>query len=407
MDELTLDERFADLESITAGTFRPAPTAVVMAEAQRRRRSRRFTLAAVGALLVAAPVGGFAMAGGHPQPSPTPPDTLHVVQRVIPSPGQGLALRSVQFVQDGNHAWAWFQSSCDDDYRTCRYAIERTTDAGATWHRLTLPELAADDAPADILPLDGNTLTIEVIGKRFWLTTDGGRTFTQAPAKSPPNQAKQALAPGGLMLLCPGEIGFEDGAGGIECDRRRLVRIGSGPVQPQPTLPGQLDTVTTGGDGRIWLVSIDGNRERVAVSDDGAKTWQEFVPLPDISKLLISPDGHDVWAMSTTSNRLWKVIGSEWMLAPDLPDHTGVAAAGGGWLAVANGNAAGFVRDGIYTPVKGLVVDNDKAVAGVVDHNMRVLPDGSVVFSGSAGTFVGTGTGADRIWIHFNGYMSP
>jgi hypothetical protein len=419
MGEIGLGERFARFEAEVPATFRPAPLAEVVAAARRRRRLRRALFAGVLALLLGGPAGAVAVAGRHdgrPSPMPLPsvqtappsasvsPDPIHPVDRKVTVPGVDLPLRAVQVI-DAGHAWA-FYDSCPDggDPGGCRYALGSTSDGGVTWHRANLPDLAADgQLVVGLFPLDERSAVFYVLHKRFWLTTDGGATFTSYPASSPPPQAQRAITypPSGFRLLCPGATGFEDGASGIECDRQRMVRVGSGPVPNQPTLPGRLDAAFQAADGRIWLQSSDGDLTRVAVSTDDSRTWTDVGSVPGNATLSVSPDGAEVWLVENHSPdvpaAVWRLTGSRFMPQAGIPYDFSGGAGGGGMLAGVTGDAgkvgqAGLWYGGTFHPIPGL-----SAMA------LDVLPDGSLTSRLPDGsTLVGTGTGTDRDWYRLS-----
>jgi hypothetical protein len=409
--DLKLDERFARFEADVPGTFRPAPLDEVKAATRRRRGARRGIVACVLATLVAAPAGTYALAGGGDEaPRPSKVHVFQPEERKITVPGVDLPVRSVWFPRDAQHGWAMFEACWNDnDYRDCRYAMALTSDGGATWRGVALPDLAKENAPVNAYPVDDRTLAIHAIGKRFYLTTDGGATFKQYSNLSPPEVAQAAIADsGGYSLRCPGATGFEDGASSVECERPELVRLGSAPapLAMSYTLPGKVQQVLRGGDGRLWLVSLDGDRTRVAYStDDATATWTELEPVAgrdteiSAARLTASPDGQEIWLVSSEGKGLWRLEGTRFEPRTGLPDEFyahNVVALGGGYLAVASGHDAGpggFWHDGTFTPIGNLRTSY-----------VEVPPDGTVVFrdADDGGWLVGTGTGADRDWVRLS-----
>src|SRR5207249_3678265 len=107
------------------------------------------------------------------------------------------------------------------------------------------------------------------------------------------------IAGSAYTVQCPGATGFEDGASGIECDREELYKIGTGRVHPQPAVSGSPKMVTQGSDGRIWLLTRDGDRTRLAVSRDDGHIWRDLGSVSDNAEFLVSPDGTDVWLFDT------------------------------------------------------------------------------------------------------------
>ena len=425
MAETGLGERFARFEAEVPATFRPLPLAEVAAAARRTRRLRRALFAGMLAVLVGTPVGAVAAAGGHdgrPSPLPRPvvetvrpsvagtpsvaPGPIRPVERRVALPGVDIPVRSVQMV-DARHGWVYY-TSCpvENDPGSCRYALGSTSDGGVTWQRANLPDLAADrQTVVGLFPVDAQTASFYVLHKRFWLTTDGGRTFTSYPATAPPPQAQRAITfpPSGFRLLCPGAMGFEDGASGVECDREQVVRVGSGPIPNQPTLPGRLVEVRQAADGRIWLTSVDGDVTRVALSTDDGREWTDLGSVPGPwTSLSPSPDGADVWLIQNHLPNLpaaaWRLTGTRFVAQPGIPYDFNGGAAGGGMLAGVTGDAgkagqAGFWYSGAFHPIPGLTTAS----------YLGVLPDGSVFCGQPDGsTLVGTGTGVDRDWYRLS-----
>ncbi len=388
MAEQQWDEMFARFEADAAATFAPVPLPELARRARRRNLVHRSVLAAVLVALLAGPTGAYALATDHGpnRPPVLPNPTASVAPSVSPSvsptevrriavAGVDLPLRGVWFVQDSRHAFAMFESCSASN--PCRYALGATADGGRTWHRLGFPDLSRyPQAAVNFYPLSPQVLTVHVVGIGFWLSTDGGAHYSRYAADKPPTQALLAATariPGdAYTLLCPGAKGFEDGASGIECDREQLVRIGSGPVSPQPTLPGKLLEVTTGGDGRIWLVADDNGRYRVAYSTDHAKTWHELAtPADHGPSITVSPDGSEVWLVDDFPARLWRLTGDTFVAQSGLPADAvgfGVQALGGGVLMFgANHGSAGLWQSGTVT-----LLDKVQGVQG--------LPDGTAVF---------------------------
>jgi len=391
-----IDELFARFEAEATGTFHQPPVPDLRARA-RRRWWRRAGLAGALAVAVAVPVGALNLADREPAPVVvTDPVERRVELPGVPGPYQ------IMFVEDARHAWA-FGEECLDGTDECRRALATTTDGGVTWRPSTLPGNLRVARVLDLYPVDARTLVIGIDGVLMYLTTDTGATWTSHVADDLPPAAQRAwTTPIGSRwtVRCPGLFGFEDGVNGFECGRRQLVRIGAGPVAPQPTLAGALMRVVEGRDGRLWLISwhpVEGDlRTRVAVSTDQAATWTELPSVPALADLTVSPDGHDVWLVAGSPGRLWQVDGGRLVERTGLPgqvDSHDAVAAGGGVLAVGSENVGGgFWRDGSFTPLPGL---------GPASPD--VLPDGTVVFSyGNGARLVGTGTGTDRSWVRIS-----
>ena len=426
MADAELDERFARFEAEVPATFRPAPLAEVAARARRRRRLRRTLFAGVLAIAVGAPAGAVAVAADHdgrPSPFPPPvvqlsrpptsatpsasatPEPIRPIERTVALPGVDMTGKHVYPV-DATHAWVWYEDcAIDGDYGSCRYALGSTSDGGLTWHRINLPDLARDKVSVIPIAVDAHTFALYVLHKRFWQTTNGGASFTSYPADAPPRQALSGYARhrgDAFTLLCPGAIGFEDGASGIECDREQVVRIGSGPVPHQPNLPGRPGLVLQAGDGRIWLTTSDGPVTRVAVSTDDCRTWTEVGSVPGDASLSVSPDGADVWLVEghipNVAATVWRLTGSGLAAEAGIPyDLTGATAIGGGMLVGATGDPGrtgqvGYWLGGAFHPIPGLL-----------GAGCGLAADGTFIcYREDSSLLLGVGTGTERTWYHLS-----
>jgi hypothetical protein len=416
MPEIDLEKMFARLEIETMGTFHQPPVPALAQRGRRRRWLRRGGVAGLLAAVLAVPVTAANLSDRRDALPPTPPApvvsesapastappirattparapvTIRPARRVAALPGMDLPLRQLAVV-DARHAWGWFQRCRPQGGGPCEHALGVTSDAGATWRRVTLPDLAGDPA-LRLVALDDRTLAIEAVDLVAALTTDGGKTFTTYPRTAAPDTVERAGTE--YVVRCPGATGF----GGGECARKELVRIGSGPVPAQPTLPGDLRVAVQSANGRLWLVAweVTGgtvSRTRIAVSADAAATWTELPVVPQRAMLTVSPDGQQVWAVGDEPGGVWQVDGTTLVPRGSLPDAVGATdakAVGDGGLVVAaeTNGLAGFWAHGAFTPLSGV------RASGV-----DVARDGTVSFSTTDGAWVvGTGNGADRTWI--------
>ncbi|GAA2351758.1 hypothetical protein Cme02nite_25330 [Catellatospora methionotrophica] len=416
-----MDQTFAAFAANTVGTFRPAPVEAVAVAVRRRRRTRRGVLAALTLAALVTPLTLLQLGGRgeapppvitpstpavlSPDPSPTPGPSLtagsSLERRQVQVPGVAPGYPPRVVFTDATHGWALLQR-CDGDSAACELedctradnacagVLARTDDAGRTWRRVPGTP-ALDGKVISQYALDGQTLALHLVGEGFLLTRDGGATFTTHPLSAPPPEALLAVAReqgrDGYAVLCPGARGFEDGASGRTCAREQLVRIGSGPVRPQPGLGGsdQPSVVRRGADGRLWLLtSLDFERDRVGiqVSTDDARTWQQ-VPTPPsavLDGLLLSPDGRTVGIIGP-GGVLWRLAGDRWTPLPGLPAEAFphlVAALDGGDLIAADPRGVWRVRGDRTTLLPGL---------SPMD-SLRLLPDGTLL-----------GYGADAVWL--------
>lgn len=384
-----LAEQLVDWDEVRATPFQPDEVAVVQAKVKRRRTVRRAAVAAA-VLAMLTPLVYLVVTGGRSNPPvvgpTTPPATpTPIPTRTVVVPGVTLAdPPEIRFV-DSRHAWLWYNScTAPQPPSKCGHTLAATADAGTTWRTVELPAMPARST-AVMLPLDAKTLSFRFTEEgadtptKYWLTTDGGATFTSYPLQKPPAAALIAGA-GKFFFRCPGATGLEDGAWGVQCDQQELAQAGSGRVTPQPP-PRSFDTTAiNGADGRIWV--DDG--KRLYVSDDQAKTWHE---LPRNGSIVLSPDGRQVWAVAPDG--FFELVGSAWQrrMAKVAGDEHPILVGDGLWL-VRYRSAVAYLQDGTLTPIPGLP-DAQYAYP---------LADGSLVVATDTEIYVGVGAGRQRQW---------
>ncbi|MEV2237732.1 sialidase family protein [Micromonospora sp. NPDC049891] len=415
MREINLDQLFAEFEATAAPTFRPPGVSDVQHRV-RRRRGWRHLLAGWVALLLAGPVGAYVLTGADgeplpPNPMPSPSTALvpdgNLIDRHVGAPGATTAHVQPRFV-DARHGWSYSDTCFGQDLiEDCERSLIRTTDGGATWRGITVPPSVAEPESFDyleLLPLDAQRLVMRD-GNRYFLTTDGGATFTEHPGEGPPTAALFFVATsGGFVIHCPGLNGLEPPA----CPRQQLTRIGGGGgVNQPPVVLASNYRLAEGGDGRLWVGVKEEKKLTVAVSEDGAKTWRKLPPVTGAASLLVSPDGADVWLVDSQSEdavpnptRTWRLVGDTWREGARLPGDTYSVEAGDGgllWLTRTKGGGGYFV-DGRYTPVPELdgLWSDPKDVP-----YFRTLPDGTIELSSPPAIYLGVGSGTDRTWIRF------
>ncbi|MGN9775045.1 hypothetical protein ACTMS0_04600 [Micromonospora sp. H33] len=352
MPEQTLDEMFAEFEAQAAPTFRPRGLAAAQRRVRDRRRRRRGLLAGITALLVGGPAGALAVAGRDAAPvPPTPPAPTvtagpSLTERKVAAAGAVGGLRRLRFV-DARHGWALFDTCDRPDQVTegCRRTLARTTDGGVTWQGRELPPAKSGSQ----LYVSDERTAIVMSGDGYVTTSDGGATVTSSPMSAPSPVAQRAWATAsGYRLDCPSPNG--------SCDGFRIARIGGGKVGQPPLTVGSGDDAGSvqlleGGDGRIWVAVVEAERATAAVSADETASWQRLPAVEGADRLLISPDGTEVWLVETEAPKpVWKLVGDRWERQSGLPDDTyEVAAAGGGQLVVTGTyGGAGVWRGGRY-----------------------------------------------------------
>jgi hypothetical protein len=268
----------------------------------------------------------------------------------------------------------------------CRGALFVTFDGGQSWVERGLPVQVADRLQLDVV--DANTVVVTAEPTTWFVSRDTGRTFQRFDA-APPELNR---AGGHVQIRCPGS------------DRCpvQVVRDGAA-VAAQPVLPGVLRFATLGGDGRIWVVSVQDKEAHTAVSADGGRTWRRFgagLPLAETGavQLTAAPEGGDVWLVAGSGGGpiaiyfadadRWRPVMSSLNLGPG---RISAAAAGGGALATGSGEFGFVLADGRWWPS-----DPPRRVAFVT-----ALADGTVAAaSGPEEVWLGTGTGPERHWDH-------
>ncbi len=405
------DRLFAVFEADALPRFRPAPLADVARRAGSLRRRYRYRVLAglLAALLVPVGVVTAADRGDNrpvPRPTPTvtaspaptesalPPVVPQPRQQHVPSPDSGLRLRELRFTHDARHAWALFDSCAQDSSGRCRYALETTADAGVSWQRVSVPALPPTGQVL-FYPVSPLIAALHARGHGFWVTVDGGRSYTAFPESEPPAAAyagaEQPYPDGRYALMCPYNGDFE--ASVNACGPRATVcPTDGGNCLGAPPLTGPLQQVITGADGRVWTISTWHGWSYVSYSVDQAATWIAVPPINTEGVLTASPDGTEVYLVAADPGRVWLIYGRAFVPVPGLPPGLvapQVVALGGGLLAVREVDGRiWLVGDGRYRPLAGGAQDISR------------LPDGSLILRRADGSvLVGTGDGLTRDWV--------
>ncbi|MFC0006639.1 beta propeller repeat protein [Micromonospora siamensis] len=409
MRETTVVERvFAEFEADALTSFRPPG----VADAQRRlrqRRRRRGLLAGLTALLVGGPAGAFALAGGQTDPRPTPTPVVSVspqrkfMERQIIVNGVPSTLTDIRFV-DGRVGWALLgtcEPTADQVSGDCVRTLARTTDGGQSWRYASWSDATG---PAQLLAVDADTAAVRSERVYRW-TQDGGVTLVSLRLTDLPDVVRRSMATrSGLYIGCPGAK--EPGAVPVTCTRSQVRRVGGGALPRQPALTLQPDNggLFEGGDGRLWVVSTEGDGVAVATSDDQGESWLRLPTVAGPATLSVSPDGRGVWLLGEDRSRMvWRLVGDRWQQRGGLPDDTSQAAAlDADTLVVTSAyGGLGFWTGGRYTDVpelrEPLRRDRDDQDAGV-----DVLPDGTIAVRQSSALILGTGRGTDRTWVRIS-----
>jgi hypothetical protein len=349
MPDRIIEDEFARFAEACTGTFRPVPVEAMPRWRRARRRGALWLGGLVAALLAALSANALQPAG------PADP-----ADRVVPRPVRLAGARGemdVRFV-DASHGWVLFSDCRPDD--SCEHALGRTTDAGRTWTRVEPPRLPGRGRVA-IWGLGPDAMMIGVVtlGGAWWQTSDGGRTYTSVPV---------------------GDIRPAEGF------RPATVPLAA---QSTPTSPARMPAR----DGVLWEVTHDGLSTRASYSTDRGATWRVLrAELPANGRLLVSPDGRDVWVVTDVPTQAWRLTPDGATARPDFPAavnwQTVHAVDGGGLLTIVPGTGAGVWRDGRFTPLPAPLREAGWAI---------VLADGSIAVHGDDGHFVGREGGP---WVH-------
>lgn len=416
-----IDELFAEFHAQFAPRFRPVPIPVVEQVVRRRLVIRRAALAAVILTVFAVPavlavvLRPAALPPALPPPSTTPSGSAtpapsaNYETRAVRVPGYPDGTPWVVSFTDATHAWATRKCAASE----CPWGLAATSDAGRTWRAIDTLDLSGRSFAG--YPLDGQTIAFVLTDDwSFRLTTDGGATWTTHREQAPPPEALLADARAwhrdGYVALCPGAYGFEDGGRGIECEHERLIRIGVGPVEPQPVLGGinsnARSTIVVGGDGRVWIVdtyvepnnTVDAYPMRLRVSSNGA-TWQ-YLPDPPVGSrtLLLSPDGSDVWLVGDRYvEGSYRLVDGAWRVqTPELGVVASyeVTALDDGALLIPTDNGIDIYQDGAQGRLPG---SPNRAI-----DRLDRLADGTLLGDTAGGRLLGFGEGPARTWVFFS-----
>ncbi|GAA1658421.1 sialidase family protein [Actinoplanes couchii] len=261
-----LDSQFDRLRAEVGDAVRQPDFDSVRDRAAVRKRRRR-TVAVVVAVVIAAGFG-FAVNRG-----PAAPDQVATVD---PEPGYP---RLIWLTSAGNDLYALQEPRPDSAAE-----LHVSPDGGATWESRDLPPMAADADPSRegtftalstglVLWRENNVGATE--RDRFWITRDGGRSWTRTEIGIQPVDA----VPDGVQPVSCALLGVATCmVGVVDPDTGRF-----GPLRNQPTglsreFSGDGDVMVPF-DGRLWVPGVDSDMERPAVasSSDRGRTWHTHV----------------------------------------------------------------------------------------------------------------------------------
>ncbi|WP_146765210.1 hypothetical protein [Micromonospora saelicesensis] len=314
--------------------------------------------------------------------TPSPSAAVAEVRRVRVAVPQRYDPPYVEFV-DAEHGYALFANCGEpppgDD---CPARLFATDDGGRSWRELRHPHPAAENHQLYAAP---GVLTLRSEPHGWWISTDGGTSFTHRLDGPPPQwvgaQSRFQLIEGS------GQVG--------EWDGQRLR-----PLAAQPRVPG-LSTVDTGDGLLVVAAGSEDGKPYAAVSFDRGRSWQQTpVPAPDghvgVLRAVVERDG-TAWLVGQRPDRrsfpaLWRLRRGWNLVGADghPPQIQSVAPIGGGLFAVTGPAGAGAVGGGRYTELPWPIGP---------DRSLSVLTDGTLVaVGGDGGILLGVGWVAERRW---------
>ncbi|MEU3452670.1 hypothetical protein ABZ671_03565 [Micromonospora sp. NPDC006766] len=284
----------------------------------------------------------------------------------------------IEFV-DAERAYALF-ATCDGE--DCPALLFATRDGGRSWQALPHPRPVAENQQ---LYAPQGLLTLQSVSFGWYISTDGGVTFTHHPGAEPPP----------ALVGVKGRFQFVEKSGKVaRWDGRRLR-----PLAAQPGLP-MVNMVREAG-GLLVAAGAAGGRPYAAVSTDQGRSWQRTaVPAPD-------GEVENLWVMSAPDSEVW-LIGSrpdpagfpalwlyrgDWQLvrAAGHPDRmSSVAPVGAGRVAVTGPDGVGVVVNGQYGRVSWPVGP---------EHYLYLLDDGTLVGRAPDEVILAVGPIGARRWI--------
>lgn len=253
---------------------------------------------ALGALLAAGALVGFALSGRGGDESPAaqgglPPASDYHSLLVDPDDPNGLLLGTHDGLyrsNDGGSTWSFDDLAGQDAMNLAQPTsstvwaaghdvLARSTDGGSTWSDVSpsgLPGLDVHGFAVD--PQSPKRVFAAIAGAGLFRSTDEGETFKQVSAQVGPNVMALAVAADGRVLAGDMRQGLLTSAD----DGKTWSRVHQAPVMGLAVEPGGANRVLAGGPG-------------VLLSTDGAKSWRQVLDVPDgVGPVAWSPSDPDV-----------------------------------------------------------------------------------------------------------------
>lgn len=270
-------------------TKRPAPKARPVQHPKRRDAGSapgglRPAWVALGTLLVAAALAGFALLGRGGDESPAAAGGLPAASDyhsllVDPDDANELLLGTHDGLYrslDGGSTWSFDDLAGQDAMNLARPTsstvwaaghdvLARSTDGGATWLDVGSAGLPSRDVHGFAVdPGNPKDVFAAIAGAGIYRSTDDGASFEQISTEVGPNVMALAVAPDGRVLA--GDM--QRGLLSSRDEGKTWTRLHDAPVMGLAVNPGTPSRVIAGGPG-------------VLLSTDGGGTWRRVLDVPE------------------------------------------------------------------------------------------------------------------------------
>lgn len=236
-----------------------------------------------------------------------------------------------------------------------RGTVLRTTDGGATWERLIVPD--ADSLQfRDIHAIDERTAYALSAGpgglSRIYKTTDGGRSWTLQFLNEEPEaffdclsfwDERRGLAfsdavAGEVILLMT-----EDG--GLHWTRIPPDRVPAAQAGGEGAFAASGTCVVTGPEGRAWIGTGAAETARVFLTEDYGRSWTV------VSTPVVAGEMAGIFTLSFRDARHGAALGGDLARPQEHTDNVAVTSDGGRtWTLAGRTRLAGAVYGSSYVP---------------------------------------------------------